>query len=168
MAREVIVATFTTRNQAYETANDIDRLSDGVIAVKSGALLEKDPLGNVTMLDSKDLPTAWGLGGAAGGALLGALIGVLAGPGGAAIGSAAGAAAAGTGAAAGGLVGGTTGASVDLINWGVKDEYIDLVRTNMLPGSSALIMEVEEGSTEPIDAAVRRHGGIAFRNPVTI
>jgi hypothetical protein len=29
-------------------------------------------------------------------------------------------------------------------------------------------MEVEEGLTEPIDAAVRRHGGIAFRNPVTI
>ena len=76
MARNVIIAgVSSTPNQAYEAARDIDRSSD----VKSGAIVEKDPLGNVSVLDSQDLPTAWGLGGAAGGALIGALVGLLAG-----------------------------------------------------------------------------------------
>ena len=88
---------------------DIDRMS---VDVKSGAIIEKDPLGNVSTLDSKNLPTAWGLGGAAGGALIGALVGLLAGPGGAAIGTAAGAAAAGSGAAVGAVGGGLAGGTV--------------------------------------------------------
>ena len=74
-AKDVIIAAFDTRNQAYDAANDINRLSqDGGVDVKSGAIIEKDPLGNVSALDSQDLPTAWGPGGAAGGALVGALV----------------------------------------------------------------------------------------------
>ena len=167
MARDVVIAAFDTRNQAYEAANDINRLNGGV-EVKSGAILEKDPLGNVTELDSKNLPTAWGPGGAAGGALIGALVGLLAGPGGAAAGTAAGAAAASSGAAAGAIGGGATGSLADLTNWGLKTDYLDTAATYMLPGKTALVMEVEEGSTGPIDDAVMRHGGIVYREPVTV
>jgi uncharacterized membrane protein len=169
MARDVIIAAFDTRNQAYDAANDINRLSnDGVVEVKSGAIIEKDPLGNVSELDSQDLPTAWGLGGAAGGALVGALVGLLAGPGGAAAGTAAGAAAASSGAAAGAIGGGATGTLADLTNWGLKADYLDTAAAYLVPGKTAVVAEVEEGSTGPIDAAVLRHGGIIYREAVTI
>jgi uncharacterized membrane protein len=167
MARAVIVATFDTRNQAYEAASDIDWLSDDVADVKSGAIVEKDLLGNVTTLDTKNIGGAWGtVGGIAGGALVGALIGLLAGPGGAAVGSAAGAAAASSGAVGGSLVGGTLGWSADLINWGLNEDYLDTVRTRMLPGTTAVVAEVEEATTEPVDAAVMRHGGFVYRTPL--
>lgn len=163
MARNVIIAAFDTRNQAYDAAGEIDRMGD----VKSGAIIEKDPLGNVTILESRDLPTAWGLGGAAGGALVGALVGLLAGPGAAAAGTAVGAAAATSGAAVGAASGGLTGGAADLVNWGLKDSYLDTAATYLLPGKTAVVAEVEEGSTAPIDDAVRRHGGIVYRETVT-
>ena len=169
MARNVIVATFDTRNPAYDAAHDIDRLDDSIVDVKSGAIVEKDPLGNVTTLDSKNIGSAWGtVGGVVGGALLGALIGLLAGPAGAAVGTAAGAAAAaGSGAATGGLVGGTLGVSGDVLNQALNEDYLDTVRTRMLPGTTAVVAEVEEGSTEPVDAAVTRHGGFVYRTPLS-
>src|SRR5688572_7723847 len=168
MARDVIIAAFDNRNQAYEAVSDINRLSDDGVDVKSGVVIEKDPLGNVTTLDSKNLPTAWGLGGAAGGALVGALLGLLAGPGAAAAGTAVGTAAATSGAAAGAIGGGMTGTAADLTNWGLKADYLDTAATHLLPGKTALVMEVEEGSTEPIDAAVMRHGGIVYREQIAV
>ncbi|HEX6668282.1 MAG TPA: hypothetical protein VF061_01915, partial [Gemmatimonadales bacterium] len=140
MARNVIVATFDTRNQAYDAASDIDRVSGSIIDVMSGAIVEKDLLGNVTTLDTKNIGGAWGtVGGVAGGALVGALVGLLGGPGGAAIGTAVGAAAASSGAAAGSLVGGTLGWSGDLINWGLNEDYLDTVRTRIMPGTVAVV-----------------------------
>ena len=37
----------------------------------------------------------------------------------------------------------------------------------LLPGKSALVMEVDEDSTAPIDAAMARYGGIVYREPLT-
>jgi hypothetical protein len=164
MARDVIMAAFDTRNQAYDAAREIDRVGE----VKSGAILEKDPLGNVATLDTKSLPTAWGLGGAAGGALVGALVGLLAGPGAAAVGTAAGTAAATSGAAAGAVGGGMTGGTADLVNWGLKVDYLDTAATYLVPGKTAVVAEVEERSTAPIDDAVRRHGGIIYRETIDV
>jgi uncharacterized membrane protein len=169
MARNVIVATFDARNQAFEAAYDIDQLDYSIVDVKSGAVVEKDPLGNATTLDTRNIGSAWDtVGGVVGGALIGALIGLLAGPGGAAIGTAAGAAAAGSGAATGSLVGGTLGVSGDVLNRTLNEDYLETVHTRMLPGTTAVVAEVEEGSTEPIDAAVRRHGGIVYREAITV
>jgi uncharacterized membrane protein len=167
MARDVIVGIFNNRDQAYDAAVDINGLSDDIVDVKSGAIVEKDVLGNVSTLDTKNIGNAWGtVGGLAGGALIGALIGLLAGPGGAAVGSAAGAAAAGAGAATGGAVGGTVGAAADVTNWSLNEDYLDEVSAMLLPGKAALVMEAEEGSTAPVDTAVTRYGGIVYRSPI--
>ena len=164
MARDVIIATFFDRNLAYEAAKEIDRLDDSVIDIKSGAIVEKDLLGNVTQLDSKGLVKPWGMvGGAAGGALLGALIGTLAGPVGTATGAEVGAAA----AAAGGLFGGAVGTTGDLVDAGLKEDYIAAVSGRLLPGHAAIVGEVDEYSTQPVDEAVWRHGGVIFRHPMT-
>ena len=164
MARDVIIATFENRNHAYDAARDIDKLDDSVIHVKSGAIVEKDLLGNVTWLDAKDLTGPWGtIGGATGGALLGALVGTLAGPAGTLTGAQVGAAAAATG----GLLGGTMGATVDIADTGLKEDYIAAVSGRLLPGHAALVAEVEEYSTLPVDEAVWRHGGVVFRHPTS-
>jgi uncharacterized membrane protein len=162
MARDVIVATFADRNQAYEAARDIDKLDDSVIRLHAGAIVEKDLLGNVTLLDSKDLTSPWGtIGGMAGGTLLGALVGALAGPVGSMTGAQVGAAAAATG----GLLGSTVGATVDIADTGLKEDYVAAVSGRLLPGHAALVAEVDEYSTQPVDQAVWRHGGVIFRSP---
>ena len=163
MSQDVIIATFANRNQAYDAAADIDKLDDSVIRVKGGAIVEKDLLGNVTQLDSKGLASPWGtIGGVAAGGLLGALVGTLAGPVGTATGAEVGAAA----AAAGGLFGGAVGTTVDIADLGLKEDYIAAVSNCLLPGHFALVGEVEEFSTQPVDEAVWRHGGVVFRQPM--
>jgi uncharacterized membrane protein len=162
MARDVIVATFETRNQAYEAARDIDKLDNSVIDVQSGVIVEKDMLGNVNYLDSKGLAAPWGLvGGSAGGALLGGLVGTLAGPAGTMTGAQVGAAAAATG----GLLGGTVGATIDIADTGIKEDYIAAVSGRLLPGHAALVAEVDEFSTQPVDQAIWKNGGVVFRHP---
>ena len=164
MARDVIVATFENRNQAYEAARDIDKLDDSVIDVQGGAIVEKDMLGNVTQLDAKGLASPWGtIGGVTTGALLGALVGTLAGPAGTLTGAEVGAAAAATG----GLFGGAVGATVDIADTGLKEDYIAAVSGRLLPGHAAFVAEVEEHSTQPVDEAIWRHGGVVFRYPTT-
>jgi uncharacterized membrane protein len=165
MARDVIIATFENRNQAYEAAREIDKLDDDVIHVEAGAIVEKDMLGNVTWLDSKDLTGPWGtIGGATGGALLGALVGTLAGPAGTLTGAQVGAAAAATGS----VLGGTMGATIDLAETGLKEDYIDAVTGRLLPGHAAFVAEVDEYSTQAVDEAVWRNGGVVFRHPTSI
>ncbi len=164
MARDVIIATFENRNQAYDAARAIDKLDDSVIQVEAGAIVEKDMLGNVTWLDTKDLTGPWGtIGGATGGALLGALVGTLAGPAGTMTGAQVGAAAAATGS----VLGGTMGATIDLANTGLKEDYIDAVTGRLLPGHAALVAEVDEYSTQAVDEAVWRAGGVVFRHPTS-
>jgi uncharacterized membrane protein len=161
MARDVIIATFENRNQSYEAAKDIDKLDDSVIRVQSGIIVEKDMLGNVTQLDSKGLASPWGtIGGVSAGAVLGALVGTLAGPVGTATGAEVGAAA----AAAGGLFGGAVGATVDIPDTGLKEDYIAAVSGLLLPGHAAFVAEVDEYSTQLVDEAVWRHGGVVFRH----
>jgi uncharacterized membrane protein len=164
MARDVIIATFENRNQAYDAAMEIDKLGDSVINVQAGAIVEKDMLGNVTLLDEKELASPWGaIGGLTGGTLLGALVGTLAGPAGTMTGAQVGAAAAATG----GLLGGTVGATIDIADTGLKEDYIAAVSGRLLPGHAALVAEVDEFSTQPVDEAVWRHGGVIFRQPTT-
>ena len=154
MAKHVIVATFDTRNQAYEAAAEIDRLDDQVVYVNCGAILEKDLLAHVTTLDTRHIGDAWGaVDGLAGGALLGALIGALAGP---------------AGVAAGGLLGATLGVAADRAESSMERDYVDLAGERLLPGRTALVMEVEEDATDPVDTAVMRHGGLVSRRRITL
>ena len=153
MAKNIVVATFDTRNQAYDAASAIDHLDDQVVYVNCGAILEKDVLGHVTTLDTRHIGDAWSaVDGLAGGALLGALIGALAGP---------------AGMAAGGLLGATLGVAADRAGSSVEHAYVDLAGDRLLPGKTALVMEVEEDATAPVDTAVARHGGLVSRRPIT-
>ena len=70
-------------------------------------------------------------------------------------------------AAAGGLFGGAVGTTVDITDTGLKEDYIAAVSGLLVPGHAAIVAEVEEHSTQPVDEMVWRHGGVIFRHPVT-
>ena len=160
MADRVIVAVFGTQNQAYAAAARMQRLDeDGAIKLKRGAIATKDAKGNLTIPDSKHVGSAWGL---LGGGLIGGLLGAMLGPVGAAAGAAASAAAAG--AAVGAVGGGTMGSVVDLTEFALEQDFIDDVTTQLYPGDTALIVEVDEGSTEPTDRVVSQYGGRIYRS----
>jgi uncharacterized membrane protein len=164
MANRVIVAVFETQNQAYDAAAAMQRLDDnGSITLKRGAIATKDAKGNLTIPDTKDVGSAWGL---LGGGLIGGLLGAMLGPTAVAAGAAASAAAsaAAAGAAVGAAGGGVMGSLVDLTELGLNESFIDEVTTQLYPGDTALIVELDEGSTEPIDRVVSRHGGRIYRS----
>ena len=159
MANRVIVAVFATQNHAYDAARYIQNLHKyGIVHLKRGAIATKDAKGNLTILDTKGVGAAWGL---LGGGLIGGLLGAMLGPVGVAAGAAASAAASGAilGAASGGIV----GATVDLAEFGLSEDFVDDVSTQLNPGETALIAEIDEGSTESIDRIVALHGGRVYR-----
>jgi len=152
---------FGTQNQAYDAAARMQRLDeDGIIKVKRGAIATKDAKGNLTIPDSKHVGSAWGL---LGGGLIGGLLGAMLGPVGVAAGAAASAAAA-AGAAVGAVTVGSVGAVADLTEFALNEDFIDEVTTQLYPGDTALIVEVDEGSTEPTDRVVSQYGGRIYRS----
>lgn len=162
MADRVIVAVFKTQNQAYDTSTQLQSLDDeGTIKLKRGAIVTKDEKGNLSIPDTKRVGRAWGL---LGGSIIGGLLGAILGPVGVAASVAASAAAAGAvvGVTTGGILGGTA----DLVDMGVAQDFIDSVSTEINPGDSALIAEIDEGSTEPVDQIVAQYQGTIFRTVV--
>jgi uncharacterized membrane protein len=56
------------------------------------------------------------------------------------------------------------GAVGDLTEFGLNEDFIDDVTTQLNPGDTALIVEVDEGSTEPTDRVVSQYGGRIYRS----
>ena len=112
--------------------------------LKTGVMLNKDGLGNVSLLEGKDRP----LLGTAVGTATGALIGLMAGAPGAAVGAA---------------LGATTGLSTDTIMAAMDDDFVQDVTSDLLPGTTAIIVEANEGSTRPVDDIVALSGGHVYR-----
>jgi len=55
------------------------------------------------------------------------------------------------------------GATVDIADTGFKEDYIAAVSGRPLTGHAALVAELEEYSTQSVDEAIWRHGGVVFR-----
>ncbi len=148
-----IAVVFDGTTKAYEGLHALWRLdAEGEITVHGTAVVHRNNWGEF-QVDSKEthpaLATAVGVG-------LGALLGLLAGPAGAAVGAAGGAA---IGAATGGVVGATT----DLVRADDRDQAGFETRLVLGAGQSAVIGDVSEDSTLPIDSRMRSLGGIVHR-----
>ena len=154
MSVNTIVAVFPTANAAYDAAAAIKALADDdniQFKPKAAAMFSKDEKGNVIPLEEKGRPL-WGtLAGGVAGALVGALVG---GP----VGAAAGAA---TGGAALGALGGLT---ADAVNADIDADFSTLVAREVMPGQTAVVVEADEGSTEPVDRFVAASGGRVYRS----
>ena len=147
MADQIIVATFSNTNAAYDAATAMKALKDkGVVDFKpkAGVMVKKDDKGNVTLLESKDRPL-WGTGiGTAAGALIGLIGGA-------------------PGAALGAALGATSGVTGDAVMAALDDDFVDSVTKEMSPGMTALIVEADEKSTRPVDDIVALGGGHVYR-----
>jgi uncharacterized membrane protein len=147
MSDQIIVATFSNTNAAYDAAAALKALKDkGVVDFKpkAGVMVKKDDKGNISLLESKDRPL-WGTGI---GTVAGALIGLIGGAPGAAMGAA---------------IGATSGLTGDAVMAGLDSDFIDSVTTEMRPGMTALIVEADEKSTRPVDDIVSLGGGHVYR-----
>ena len=153
-----VAVVFDTETQASDGLHALWNLdASGDITVHGAAVVRRDALGHVdvsTKQTDPGLRTAIGVGV---GALIGALV---AGPVGATAGAKVGSAA-GIGAAAGGLLGGTA----DVVKSGEHEEAGYESGFVMRPGQSAVLAEISEDWTTPVDTAMHRLGGKVYRRP---
>jgi len=118
------------------------------ISVYGYAVVAKNADGTASIIQGDDSGPLGTLAGTS----LGSLIGCLFGPVGLAVGASA------------GFVG---GAAADLINAGVGEDFIDDVSKDLLPSSGALVAEIEEDWTAPVDIRMEAIGGIVFRRALS-
>ncbi|MBV8432699.1 MAG: hypothetical protein JO029_00290 [Candidatus Eremiobacteraeota bacterium] len=154
-----VAIVFENDEKAYEGLHALWKLdATNEIEVKGAAVVHRGRDGYMDVA-TKDtdagLRTAIGIG-------LGALLGALAGP----IGAATAAAAAtgmGVGAAAGTAIGGMAGLTGDLVKADEREQALHETRFVLPRGKSAVIAEVSEEWTMPVDALAKRLGGIVHR-----
>jgi len=145
----MLVVVFDNENKAYEGKNALQQLDgEGSISVYGYAVLAKNADGTATVKQGDDVGPIGTLLGTS----LGILIGVLGGPAGVAVGATAGMAA---------------GSAFDLSNVGVGADFIDDVQKVLSPKKVALIAEIGEDWTTPVDTRMEAIGGTVFRRALS-
>jgi uncharacterized membrane protein len=142
---KMLVAVFDTEPAAFEGLSALrDLHSDGDITLYASAVMVKDKTGKISVKQEADE----GPVGTAVGLLTGSLIGILGGPAGVAVGAS---------------LGGLTGFLFDLDQSGIGATFLDDVSKTLTSGKAAVVAEVEESWTTPVDTRVHKLGGIVFR-----
>jgi len=145
----MLVVVFDNEVQAYQGRQALLQLdSDGNISVYAYAVLAKHADGTVTVKQGDDSGPIGTLLGTS----FGSLVGLLGGPVGLAIGAGAGVLA---------------GAAVDLNNARIGDDFIDDVSKTLTPTKFALVAEIEEEWTTPVDTRMEAIGGTVFRRALS-
>lgn len=142
---KMLVAVFDSETAAFEGLNALKDLHrNGDITLFSSAVIGRDKTGKIELKQEADR----GPVGTAVGLLTGSLIGLLGGP---------------AGVAAGVWIGGFSGLLFDLDNSGVNATFIDDVSKTLSAGKTAVLAEVDEDWTTPVDVQLRKHGGTVAR-----
>jgi uncharacterized membrane protein len=145
----MLVVVFDSESKAYEGKSALLELeNDGSIVIYAYAVVAKNADGTATVRQSDDPGPLGTLVGTS----LGSVIGLLGGPAGLAI-----------GAAVGLLAGSTT----DLNNARISDDFIDDVNKELLPNKFAVVAEVQEDWTTPVDTRMEPIGGTVFRRALS-
>ena len=143
---KLIVIIFDQRFKAragLKALRELDR--DGELSLFEAALAVKAPNGRVRVIENPDDANFPAVGV---GSLTGSVLGALGGP----IGILA-------GAAAGALI----GFIINLERAGVTDDFVNDVSSAMAPGKFAVIADVWEDWTTPLDTRIEAIGGVIFR-----
>ncbi len=144
---------FESSGKAYDGLHEMWNLDrEGEVTVHGTAVVHRDSLGRLVVdTDQTDPPLATAIG-----AGIGALLGALAGPAGAAVG-------AGGGAAIGAITGATAGLVADVDRADVESEAGFETELVLKPGQHAVIADVSEDWTTPINERMKRLGGTVHR-----
>jgi uncharacterized membrane protein len=145
----MLVVVFDNEAKAYEGKRALLQLdAEGSISTYAYAVLAKQADGKTSIKQGEDNGPLGTLANTA----VGSLVGLLGGPVGVAV-----------GAASGALVGGT----FDLMNAGVGDDFIEDVSKQLAPNKVALVAEIEEDWTTPVDSRMEGLGGRVFRRSLS-
>jgi uncharacterized membrane protein len=118
---------------------------DGDITVYASTVIAKDAAGTVSVRQTADR----GPVGTLVGIVTGGLVGLLGGPAGVAVGA---------------YIGGFGGLMYDLFNAGVGMDFVDDVSVAILPGTAAVIADIDEMWVTPVDSRLGALGGTTFRH----
>jgi uncharacterized membrane protein len=141
----MLVVFFDSETKAYEGRNTLlDLDNEGSISVLAYAVLSKSNEGKVSVKQSNEAGPIGTLVGTS----VGSLIGLLAGPVGMVVGASA------------GLL---TGMITDLDNTRVSADFVDEVARQLQPGRFAVISQIEETWTTPVDLRMEALGGTVLR-----
>ena len=142
---KVLVVVFDNEDKAYDGLKTLRELEDeGSINLYAEAVMVRDSDGKAYVKQSSDM----GPVGTAVGLFTGSLIGLLGGPVGVAIGAG---------------VGTSGGFLYDMAHLGVDQDFLDGVGQSLKPGRAALVAEVWEEWTLPVDTKMETLGGVVFR-----
>jgi len=145
----MLVAVFENETKAYEGKKALQQLDDeGSLNLYAYAVLAKNADGTTKVKQDDD----YGPIGTLIGTTLGSFIGLLGGPAGLALGATAGA---------------TSGAIFDVHNARVGEDYIDDVSKALSPGKVAVVAQVDEEWTTPVDTRMEALGGTVYRRALS-
>jgi uncharacterized membrane protein len=145
----MLVVVFDKEAKAYEGRKALHQLDEeGGIAVYAYAVIAKNADGSATVKQTDDQGPFGTLTGTA----LGSLIGLFGGP---------------TGLAIGAAVGLLGGSFADIDNTRIGEDFVDDVAKELLPGKFALVAEIEEDWTTPVDERMEALGGKIFRRALS-
>ncbi len=141
----MLVVVFDNEKKAYEGKSALDQLQyDGDVAIYAEAVVVKHADGSISVKEQDD----FGPVGTVIGTSLGALIGALGGPVGLAIGATAGL---------------TLGGLVDADNLLVGEDFVGDITKSLTPNKVAVVAQIEETWTTPVDTRMEALGGTVFR-----
>ena len=144
----MLVVVFDNESKAYEGKQALWQLdAEGSISIYAASVVARSPDGSVEVKQEDP-----GLLGTLTGTPVGALIGLLGGPTGAVIGAAAGLAA---------------GVLADLDNARIGDDFIDDVQKGLVRGQAAVVAEIDEDWTTPVDTRMEAMGGKVYRRALS-
>ena len=145
----MLIAVFDNLSKAQEALGALVQLDlDGSITVYAHAVVVRNPDGT-TMVKQSD---ARGPFGSLVGTSLGALIGLLGGAPGVAIGA---------------NVGFFAGGTADLNRARIGEDFVDDVAKALSPGRAAVVAEIEEDTTGPVDTQMEAIGATVFRRTLS-
>jgi len=145
----MLVVVFGDESKAYEGKKALGELDrEGTIGLYGYAVVRKNADGT-TRVEQSDEPLPLGT---LVGTTFGALLGVLGGPAGVAIGA---------------TVGLGVGGAADVYNAGVGEDYFYDVEKALTPGKVAVVAEIEEDWTTPVDNRMEAIGGTVFRRSIS-
>jgi len=145
----MLVVVFDKEAKAYEGKQALVALDlEGSISLYASAVVAKNSDGTATVKQGNE-PAPFGT---LVGTTLGSLIGLLGGPTGVAIGAAAGM---------------TVGAASDVDDARIGDDFLDDVKKALTPGKAAVVADIDEEWTTPVDTRMEKLGGAVYRRAVS-
>jgi uncharacterized membrane protein len=144
----MVVVVFDNEGKAYEGKRALWALdAEGSVSVYASAVVSRNPDGTASVKQEDP-----GLLGTLVGTPVGALIGLIGGP---------------TGAAIGAISGLASGFIADLDNARIGGDFVDDVSAGLSTGQAALVAEVDEDWTAPLDTKMEALGGKVFRRSLS-